>query len=105
MLGNTNLNNQLDSCFNKLEKLSSQIADSISLGNFGDVTKLDLARKVILNKISKDTANLNNKNRKKLKLVWVNNCKLIEECKASIQKKQEKFNKLKKTFKAYSKNN
>ena len=62
-----------------LNNLSSKIADSISIGNFGEVTKLDLARKVILQKISKDAANLNNKNRKDLKLVWVNNCKLIEE--------------------------
>ena len=41
----------------------------------------------------------------RLKLIWVNNCKLIEETKSSISKRQKKFNKLKKTLKAYSKNN
>ena len=102
---NINLNKDLDNCFHKLEELSSQIANSISLGNFGEVTKLDLARKVILHKISKDTANLNEKNRGRLKLIWVNNCKLIEETMYSIDKKQKDFNKLKKTFKAYSRNN
>ena len=102
---NINLNKDLDNCFHKLEELSSQIANSISLGNFGEVTKLDLARKVILHKISKDTANLNDKNRGRLKLIWVNNCKLIEETMYSIDKKQKDFNKLKKTFKAYSRNN
>ena len=105
MRSSTNLNSKLDDCFYKLEELSSQIADSISLGNFGEVTKLDLARKVILHKISKDTANLNDKNKKRLKLIWVNNCKLIEDSKSSISKKQQEFNKLKKTFKAYSQNN
>ena len=105
MRTNINLNKDLDNCFHKLEELSSQIADCISLGNFGEVTKLDLARKVILHKISQDTANLNTKNRRRLKLIWVNNCKLIEETKSSIDKKQKDFNKLKKTFKAYSQNN
>ena len=105
MQGNTNLNSELDNCFYKLEQLSCKIADNISIGNFGEVTKLDLARKVILHKISKDAANLNDKSRSRLKLIWVNNCKLIEDTKSSISKRQEKFNKLKKTFKAYSKNN
>lgn len=102
---NINFSEDIDSCFNQLEQLSSKIADNISIGNFGEVTKLDLARKVILQKISKDTANLNDKNKRKLKLIWVNNCKLIEKVDASIEKKQEEFNKLKKTFKAYSRNN
>ena len=56
MQGNTNLNSELDNCFYKLEQLSCKIADNISIGNFGEVTKLDLARKVILHKISKDAA-------------------------------------------------
>ena len=105
MRNNINFSEELDDCFYKLEQLSSKIADSISIGNFGEVTKLDLARKVILQKISKDTANLNERNRKKLKLIWVNNCKLIEDTQSSITKKQEDFNRLRKTFKAYSQNN
>ena len=105
MRNNTNFNEELDSYFYKLEQLSSKIADSISIGNFGEVTKLDLARKIILQKISKDAANLNIKNKKRLKLIWVNNCKLIEDTQSSITKKQEDFNKLRKTFKAYSQNN
>ena len=48
MHNNINHNRELDDCFDKLEQLSSKIADSISIGNFGEVTKLDLARKVIL---------------------------------------------------------
>ena len=75
-----------------------KIADSISIGNFGEVTKLDLARKVILQKISKDAANLNDKNRSRLKLIWVNNCKLIENTKSSISNRQQNFNKLRKTL-------
>ena len=43
-------NRELENCFDKLEKLSSKIADSITIGDFGEVTKLDLARKVILQK-------------------------------------------------------
>ena len=105
MYNNINFSEDIDSCFNQLEQLSSKIADNISIGNFGEVTKLDLARKVILQKISKDATNLNDKSRSRLKLIWVNNCKLIEDTKSSISKRQEKFNKLKKTFKAYSKNN
>ena len=50
-------NRELENCFDKLEQLSSKIADSITIGDFGEVTKLDLARKVILQKISKDAAN------------------------------------------------
>ena len=105
MHNNINFSGEVDNCFDKLEQLSSKIAESISIGNFGEVTKLDLARKVILQKISKDTANFNDKNKKRLKLIWVNNCKLIDDTKSSITKKQEEFNKLRKTFKAYSINN
>ncbi len=99
-----NLNKKIDECFYKLEQLSSQIADSITVGNFGEVTRLDLARKVILQKISKDTANLNEKNRNRLKLIWVNNCKLVDEASNSLLKKQKEHNLLKKTFRAYSNN-
>ena len=105
MHNNINLSTELDDYFFKLEKLSCKIAESISIGDFSEVTKLDLVRKEILSKISKDTANLNNTNKKRLKLIWVNNCKLIKDSEISIVKKQENFNKLRKTFKAYSKNN
>ena len=88
MQNNVNHNRDLNECFDKLEKLSSRIAESITIGNFGEVTKLDLARKVILQKISKDAANLNNDNRHRLKLVWINNCKLIDKAETLISKKQ-----------------
>ena len=77
MRNNINHNRELDDCFDKLEQLSSKI-DSITIGNFGEVTRLDLARKLFYKK-SKDAANLNNNNRNRLKLVWVNNCELIEK--------------------------
>ena len=105
MRNNINHNRDLDDCFDKLEQLSSKIADSITIGNFGEVTKLDLARKIILQKISKDAANLNNNNRKRLKLVWVNNCELIEKTETLISDSQQNFNKTRKTIKEYSKNN
>jgi hypothetical protein len=89
----TNHNRDIDNCFDKLEQLSSKI------------TKLDLARKVILKKISRDAANLNNNNRNRLKLVWVNNCELIEKTETLISNRQQNFNKKRKTFKEYSKNN
>ena len=105
MRNNINHNRDLDDCFDKLEQLSSKIADSITIGNFGEVTKLDLARKVILQKISKDAANLNNNKRNRLKLVWVNNCELIENTEPLISDSQQNFNKTRKTIKEYSKNN
>ena len=105
MRNNINHNRDLDDCFDKLEQLSSKIADSITIGNFGEVTRLDLARKVILQKISKDAANLNNNNRNRLKLVWVNNCELIEKTETLISDSQQNFNKTRKTIKEYSKNN
>ena len=105
MLNNINHNRDLDDCFDKLEQLSSKIADSITIGNFGEVSKLDLARKVILQKISKDAANLNNNKRNRLKLVWVNNCELIEKTETLISDSQQNFNKTRKTIKEYSNNN
>ena len=105
MRNNINHNRELDDCFDKLEQLSSKIADSITIGNFGEVTKLDLARKVILQKISKDAANLNNNKRNRLKLVWVNNCELIKKTETLISDSQQNFNKTRKTIKEYSKNN
>ena len=105
MHNNINHNRELDNCFDKLEQLSSKIAESITIGNFGEVTKLDLARKVILQKISKDAANLNNNNKSRLRLVWVNNCELIRKTETLISNRQENFNKTRKTLRAYSKNN
>ncbi len=98
-------NRELENCFDKLEQLSSKIADSITIGDFGEVTKLDLARKVILQKISKDAANLNNNNKNRLRLVWVNNRELIKKTEILMCNRQESFNKTRKTLKAYSKNN
>ena len=50
------LNNDynIDSYLSHLENLSSRIAENISLGQFDDVTKLDIERRVIINKISHD---------------------------------------------------
>ena len=72
-------------------------------GEFNQVQKLDLERKNIIKKISNDAANLNTLNTRRLKLIWVNNKELVKKAEESISKKKEKFNKLKKTFKAYSK--
>ena len=105
MHNNITQNRELENCFDKLEQLSSKIADSITMGDFGEVTKLDLARKVILQKISKDAANLNNNNKNRLRLVWVNNRELIKKTETLMCNKQESFNKIRKTLKAYSKNN
>ena len=104
MQNSTNHNREIGNCFDKLEKLSSKIADSITVGDFGEVTKLDLARKVILQKISKDASNFTNNNRDRLKLVWVNNCELIKKTEKLMSKRQEIYNKTKKTLYAYSKN-
>ena len=68
-------NYDIDSYLSHLENLSSRIADNISMGQFGDVTKLDIERKVIINKISQDASNLNSRRKSRLKLVWVNNKK------------------------------
>ena len=93
----------IDSYLSALENLSSKIADSITMGEFNQVQKLDLERKNIIKKISNDAANLNTLNTRRLKLIWVNNKELVKKAEESISKKKEKFNKLKKTFKAYSK--
>ena len=61
-----------------------------------------MARKIILQKISKDTANLNN-NRDRLRLVWVNNCELIKKTKTLILNRQKFFNKTKKNLKLIQK--
>ena len=63
-----------------------------------------LARKNgIINKISSDTANLNTIRRDRLKLVWVNNNKMINKLEEINQNNKKKYLKLKKTVKEYSK--
>ena len=86
-----------------LEFLSSKIADNISMGIFQDINKMDYERKAIINKISSDTANLNNIRRDRLKLVWVNNNKMINKLEEINQNNKKKYLKLKKTVKEYSK--
>ena len=70
-----NKKNDIDAYLGHLEDLSSRIADNISLGHFKDITKLDIERKFIINKISKEASNLNDRRKSRLKLVWVNNNK------------------------------
>ena len=72
MQENRRFENNLDGYLGKLEDLSSQIAESISLGNFGEVTKLDLERKTIISAISQDSKKLNDNRKTRLKLIWVN---------------------------------
>ena len=74
----------IDSYLSHLENLSSRIADNISLGQFGDVTKLDIERRIIINKISQDASNLNSGRKSRLKLIWVNNKKMIKELEDKI---------------------
>lgn len=102
MQENRTVENNLDGYLCKLENLSSQIADSISHGNFGEVTRLDLERKNIINVISKETQSLNDNNKSRLKLIWVNNKNLVKNAEDYMNKKKKKFLKIKKTFKAYS---
>ena len=56
----------------------------------------------IINKISTETANLNTIRRDRLKLVWVNNNKMIGKLEEINQNKRKKYLKLKKTIKAYN---
>ena len=94
---------KFDQYLDHLEFLSSKIADNISMGLFKDINKIDYERKAIINKISTDTANLNNIRRNRLKLVWVNNNKMISELEEINQNNKKKYLKLKKTVKEYSK--
>lgn len=99
------LNSQydIDTYLGHLEDLSSKIADNISLGHFNDVTKLDIERKYIINKISKDVSKLNDNRKKRLKLVWVNNNKMIKNLEEKTHASKNNFNKFKKTVLEYSK--
>ena len=74
-----NSEKKIDQYLDHLEFLSSKIADNISMGLFSDISKMDYERKVIINKISSDTANLNTIRRDRLKLVWVNNNKMVNK--------------------------
>ena len=73
------------------------------MGLFADINKMDYERKAIINKISSDTANLNTIRRDRLKLVWVNNNKMINKLEEINQNNKKKYLKLKKTVKEYSK--
>ena len=98
-----NSEKKFDQYLDHLELLSSKIADNISMGLFQDVNKMDYERKAIINKISSDTANLNTIRRDRLKLVWVNNNKMINELEKINQNNKKKYLKLKKTVKEYIK--
>ena len=98
-----NSENKIDQYLDHLEFLSSRIADNISMGLYEDIYKMDYERKAIINKISSDTANLNTIRRDRLKLVWVNNNKMIGKLEEINQNNKKKYLKLKKTVKEYSK--
>ena len=97
-------NYDIDSYLGHLENLSSRIANNISLGQFSDVTKLDIERRFIINKISQDASNLNSKRKSRLKLIWVNNKKMIKECEDKNSLSKKKFSMHKKSLVEYSKN-
>ena len=99
-----NSENKIDQYLDHLEFLSSKIADNISMGLYEDIYKMDYERKAIINKISSNTANLNNIRRNRLKLVWVNNNELINNLEEINQSSKKKYIKLKKTVKAYTYN-
>ena len=98
-----NSEKKFDQYLDHLEFLSSKIADNISMGLFEDINKMDYERKAIINKISSDTANLNTIRRDRLKLVWVNNNKMINKLEEINQNNKKKYLKFKKTVKEYSK--
>jgi len=98
-----NSEKKFDQYLDHLEFLSSKIADNISMGLFENINKMDYERKAIINKISSDTANLNTIRRDRLKLVWVNNNKMINKLEEINQNNKKKYLKLKKTVKEYSK--
>ena len=93
----------IDAYLGHLENLSSRIANNISLGQYNDITKLDIERKFIINKISKEASNLNDRRKSRLKLIWVNNNKMIKQLEDKDSSSKKKFNNLKKTLSGYSK--
>ena len=99
-----NINNKLDNFCNELENLSSLMVQSFTLGDYNIVKKIDSKRKFILEEISKDINTLSNSNKKKLKLIWVNNNKLIKNFEKKMQLNKKEMIRKKKLFVAYSKN-
>ena len=97
-------NNKLDNFCNELENLSSLMVQSFTLGDYNIVKKIDSKRKFILEEISKDINTLSNSNKKKLKLIWVNNNKLIKNFEKKMQLNRKEMIRKKKLFVAYSKN-
>ena len=97
-------NNKLDNFCNELENLSSLMVQSFTLGDYNIVKKIDSKRKFILEEISKDINTLSNSNKKKLKLIWVNNNKLIKNFEKKMQLNKKEMIRKKKLFVAYSKN-
>ena len=80
-----NINNKLDNFCNELESLSSLMVHSFTLGDYNIIKTIDSKRKLILEEISKDINTLSNSNKKKLKLIWVNNNKLIKKFEKKMQ--------------------
>ena len=97
-------NNKLDNFCNELENLSSLMVQSFTLGDYNIVKKIDSKRKFILEEISKDINTLSNSNKKKLKLIWVNNNKLIKNFEKKMQLNKKEMIRKKKLFVAYSNN-
>ena len=100
----SNTNNKLDNFCNELENLSSLMVHSFTLGDYNIVKTIDSKRKLILEEISKDINTLSNSNKKKLKLIWVNNNKLIKKFEKKMQSNKKEVISKKKLFVAYSKN-
>ena len=98
-----NINNKLDNFCNELENLSSLMVHSFTLGDYNIIKTIDSKRKLILEEISKDINTLSNSNKKKLKLIWVNNNKLIKKFEKKIQLNKKEVVSKKKLFLAYSK--
>ena len=96
------LNNKIDNYCNELEILSSKMAELLDVGNYSAVQSIDLKRKNILKAISKDVSEVSNNNKDKIKLVWVNNSNMVELFNKELEKKQKKFIKKKRLFRAYS---
>ena len=99
-----NAENKIDEYLDHLEILSSKMSDNISMGKFNDIDKMDLERRNIINKISIDAANLNDRRKNRLKLVWVNNNKMVISFEEMNDKRKKNYIKLKKTLTAYSNN-
>ena len=89
----------------ELEDLSSKMAEKAQVGNFLAITRMDLERKNIIRKISKDAANIQTSHKKRLKLVWSNNEKLVKNISDELNKKKKHHSKIKKTLIAYGANN